>query len=577
MRPLVKYSVVTALLAFSSGILLWGQTINATVDATRISMGETVTFKIETVDSDEMPTVDISPILSQFHLVSGPGQQTNIQWVNGRMTSSRVLSWTFTPKKSGILMIPKLSVTLGKKTYQTTSVKIQVAKGADGEEANIFIRAELDKESAYMGEQITVTYKLYRSANFSPSPYTLPTFTGFWSEVVYTPRSLKFRNVTLKGKSFQAADLYKVALFPTKTGQLTIPSLTVKGQMEKKTNRRARRSPVFDPFFDSFFTETVTKQVRSPEKQINIKSYPAMKPYDFSGAVGSFKLSSTVDADSVNVNEGFTYTVRLKGTGNMGQFSLPDIQFPETVEAFPPKEKFKKDPFRDALTGTMTWEYILIPRKAGSLFIPRVSMSFFDPQTGTWDKTETKGIDISVMAGKESHALSGEFTKREVELLGQDIRFIHNDNPKWLPIQRSIVSRSILWIYGFVFLLLLMPGWIHNATDYRLSTESGRVSRGAVKKARKSLNQTTEDPFSLASQTLYTYLYERLHLSTPNLDSNQIKETLDGLIPEALLLQMITLVNQCDSGRFAPGGEALVETILSDTKSLIIQLDKALA
>ena len=66
MRPLVKYSVVTALLAFSSGILLWGQTINATVDATRISMGETVTFKIETVDSDEMPTVDISPILSQF-------------------------------------------------------------------------------------------------------------------------------------------------------------------------------------------------------------------------------------------------------------------------------------------------------------------------------------------------------------------------------------------------------------------------------------------------------------------------------------------------------------------------------
>jgi len=230
-----KWSILIVFWALVASSSLVGQTINATVDATRISMGETVTFKIEAVDSDDMPDVDISPILKDFDLVSGPGQQTNIQWVNGRMTSSRVLSWTFLPKKSGTLSIPRLSVTLGKKTYLTTSVKIHVGKGAQGSDADIFIRAELDKEMAFVGEQITVTYKLYRSVNFSPSPYNLPDFVGFWSEVVYTPRSLKFRNVTLDGKSYQAADLYKVALFPTKTGSLTIPSLSVQGQMEKKT------------------------------------------------------------------------------------------------------------------------------------------------------------------------------------------------------------------------------------------------------------------------------------------------------------------------------------------------------
>ncbi|MBT4634998.1 MAG: protein BatD, partial [Candidatus Marinimicrobia bacterium] len=325
----VKWSISTMIWAFMISSNLSGQTINATVDSTWITIGETVTFKIEAVDSDDMPDVDISPILKDFDLVSGPGQQTNIQWVNGRMTSSRVLSWTFLPKKSGTLSIPRLSVKLGKKTYPTKLVKIHVGKGVQGRDAEIFIRAELDKETAYVGEQMIVTYKLYRSVNFSPSSYNLPDFVGFWSEVVYTPQSPKFRNVSLNGKSYQAADLYKVALFPIKTGQLTIPSLSVQGQMEKKTNQQTKKSPVSDPFFDSFFTETVAKHIRSPEKKITIKQYPAKKPFDYSGAVGSFILSATVDDDSVKVNEGFTYSVRLKGTGNMGQFSLPEIQFPE--------------------------------------------------------------------------------------------------------------------------------------------------------------------------------------------------------------------------------------------------------
>ena len=573
----VKWSISTMIWAFMISSNLGGQTINATVDATRITIGETVTFKIEAVDSDDMPDVDISPILKYFDLVSGPGQQTNIQWVNGRMTSSRVLSWTFLPKKSGTLSIPRLSVKLGKKTYLTTSVTIHVGKGVQGRDAEIFIRAELDKETAYVGEQMIVTYKLYRSVNFSPSPYNLPDFVGFWSEVVYTPRSLKFRNVSLNGKSYQAADLYKVALFPTKTGQLTIPSLSVQGQMEKKTNRRSRRSPVFDPFFDSFFTETVAKHIRSPEKKITIKQYPAKKPFDYSGAVGSFILSATVDDDSVKVNEGFTYSVRLKGTGNMGQFSLPEIQFPENVEAFPPKESLKKDPFRDALTGTMSWEYILIPRQAGNVFIPRVSMSFFNPSSGSWEKTETQGIAISIIAGKENPSLSGEFTKREVELLGKDIRFIHTKPSKWFPIQRNLVSRNILWIYGIVIVMLLMPSWVHNATDYRLTTESGRISRGAIKKAKKSLKQKTDDPFMLASQTLYIYLFEKLQLSTPNLDAIQIQAILTDKISDSLLGTVIVLVNQCDAGRFAPGGDILVETILSDTIQLLDKVEGELS
>ncbi|MBT3299235.1 MAG: protein BatD [Candidatus Marinimicrobia bacterium] len=562
--------------SYFSSTIIFAQTLHATVDATQISLGETITYKIEAVGASEMPEVDILPALKQFDLLSGPGQQTNIQWINGKMSSNYSLTWTLSPKKTGTLTIPKLWVKLGDKTYQTTSVKIRVGKGNVENGSAIFIRAELDKESIFVGEQLTVTYKLYRNVNFSPSPYNLPDFVGFWSEVVYTPRSLKFRNVRLNGKSYQVADLLKVALFPMKTGKQNIPPIHIQGQMEKKSKRNRGRNSAFDPFFNSFFTETITKQIRSPEKSIFVKTYPKEKPFDFSGAVGSFKISTELDTDSAKVNEGFTFIVRLKGTGNLGQFSLSEIQFPETVEAFPPKENFKKDAFRDELTGVSTWEYILIPRQAGKLLLPRIKMSYFNPKNQRWEKTQSQVQEISILPGEIEKYNSGKYTKREVELLGKDIRFIHTESTEFSPIQKSFISRSVIWIYLLAGFFAFMPIWINKATDYRLSTATGRLSRGALKKSKKSLKQKTDDPFTLASQTIYVYFFERLDLSSPNLDPALVKNELSGRIPNELSQRLMTLLQQCDSGRFAPGGEALVDTILFDTKNLLIQLESKL-
>ena len=85
---------------------LWGQvSVTASVDVNRISQSETVGFKIVATNADGTPNVDISPLLKDFKIVSGPAQQTNIQWVNGAMTSSRSLSWTLLAKKEGKLNV----------------------------------------------------------------------------------------------------------------------------------------------------------------------------------------------------------------------------------------------------------------------------------------------------------------------------------------------------------------------------------------------------------------------------------------------------------------------------------------
>ena len=62
----------------------------------------------------------------------------------------------------------------------------------------VFIAAEIDKENAYLGEQITLTYKLYKRVDVNIAgidQFQMPNFKGFWVEELFT---LKDYSINLK-------------------------------------------------------------------------------------------------------------------------------------------------------------------------------------------------------------------------------------------------------------------------------------------------------------------------------------------------------------------------------------------
>ena len=166
---MIKKYINRILQTFMMIATLWSQiTVVASVDVNGISINETLGFKIIAVNANGTPNVDISPILNDFKIVSGPAQQTNVKWVNGAMTSSRSLSWTLLAKKGGKVNIPSLNVTIGKNIYRTNPIGVLVQKGAGRSQmANLFIEAKPDKEQAYPGEQVTITYRLFTRVNLS--------------------------------------------------------------------------------------------------------------------------------------------------------------------------------------------------------------------------------------------------------------------------------------------------------------------------------------------------------------------------------------------------------------------------
>ena len=562
--------LVYIILSFS---IVYCLEVKAFVDKNKCSVNDLINYKIEIKDADSFGEVNINRITKDFSIISGPSQQKSMQWINGSVTNSRIMSWSIAPKKSGVLSIPALTVIVGKRKLKTDQISIQVVGSTKKQsDLDVFISAELDKDKAYLGEQITITYKIYKKVDISIEPFEVPEFSGFWTEELYRPNQIKFKKVDLNGVRYDVGTLYKVALFPISGSDYTIKPLVVKVQIQKKRSRR-KRDPFFDPFFDSFFTETETKILRSPVRKISTKIFPDPRPGGFTGAVGKFKILTAIDRDSTYVNEAITFRVTIEGTGNLGLFTLPKFKFADELDQFPPKENFEKNVFRDALSGRMSWEYILIPRISGTISIPPITMTYFDPVKEKWQRISSRSIIIPVTKGDENVFDNNGLSKKEVKLLGEDINYIHTNKPLWNKIGRG-PFHEVLYLYIISVLLIPLPLVLSTFLGYRLNSKPARISKNALSSAKKKIKDSKRNISESASKIIFSYLKDKLQLSSDNLDAIIVSDLLNDLIDKELLNDLIRHLKQCDSAyygqvKYDNNTNAEIETI-----SLLDKIDR---
>ena len=550
--------------------------VTASVDINRISQSETVGFKILTVNVDGTPSVDMSPIQKHFSIVSGPAQQTNIQWVNGSMTSSRSLSWTLLPKRYGKLNIPSLKVIIGKQIFNTKPIGISVARSAGRADlANLFIEVKPDKDQIYAGEQLTVTYRLFTRLNLSIEDIEYPKSVGFWNEDLRVSQNVRFRDTQINGVAYKVATLYKSAMFPTQTGKLTIAPMTAICNVEKPSKRRS--SGVFDdPFFSSMFRESQRKFIQSDSLNIDVLPYPNNPPSDFTGAVGQFDVEAWIDSQNLKINEAITFHLKIFGSGNINQFNINPINFPQNVEVFPPTSTFIRDEFRDLLTGEQKFEYILIPRMSGKFRINSFNLTYFDPDIDQFITKRSKPIDIVVKPGNQSESISAKFGKEDIAILGEDIRYIRTQPSKWYKRGNQAIPIWVLNIYLLSFGLFVFPFAFNIIKEKQLSTFGDRQAKNALRLAVKDLGKNVEDPYSHTTLIINKYFKSKLFLSSINLDGIIIEKKLDGKIDNKLITELIALIKLCDSGRYGPDSIQKMDSLQANTINLLKRIDKEL-
>ena len=544
--------------------------VYSTVDDNRITLNETINFKVVAEGSSGYPQVDITQI-KDFTIISGPAQSSSYQWINGQMSSTKSLSWTLLPNRTGSLTIPSLKCVVDGEKQTLKPITITVLKTRQEKKTKrkkraetveetpiLFLDVKVNKNEAFQGEQITAYYKLYSRVNLRQySVEKKPECVGFWQEELSVPRQPRFRETSVKGVRYQVATLSKVALFPTRSGELVLDPMVLNCTYEVPS--KTRRSPFnFDFFSDSFFTQTANQIVRSVPVKFKIKPIPIEgRPDNYTGAVGKFSLMSDIDTVVTETNQAISYIIELEGTGNFNLFELAEPLFPEGLDVYEPKVTFQKG-FRDEISGVKSWEYIIIPRRDGRFLIPQSELSYFDPASGKWKQASTKVIELTVQPSKERFITSSGLTKDEIVLLESDIRHIRSSSIRFKSVSQGSVPAFVIWM-NLIAIMLFGGPKVVGTLRAQWNRDPVKVrARGALARTRKRLLKIhTSESYDQVASALYDYVGDKINIASANLAPDSVKKLLDGRISSEKVNRLVEIVATCEKGRFSP--EALPE------------------
>jgi hypothetical protein len=585
---------------------LSAQEFKATVDQTTVGQNEKFKVYFEFSGGDYNKVKNFrAPSFKGLKVLSGPNQSTSMQFINGKMSASITYSYILASAKIGTYKIESASIYFEDKVLSSEPITIEVKKasgkisngnttgGISNEELakNVFIRAIPSKTSVYQGEQITVTYKLYTKLNISsPQINKLPANEGFWAEDLETSNNIAFNIEMYNGERFRSAEIKKVALFPTKSGKLTVSPFELKVPVIIKKRRSSR--DIFDDFFnDSFFggSETIEYVAKSNTININAKPLPQNNvPASFKGAVGNFDFSATLDKSNVELNEAITFTVKVSGSGNIQLIGVPEVDLPNGFEKYDPKSS-KNISRKNVVRGSKTVEYLAIARIPGVKEIPPVEFSYFDPSRGRYITKKSSSFTIDVQKGEggfENNVTS--FSKEDIKLLSEDIRFIKTSNFELRKKGEFKVIASWFWFSAIAPLLILLvtlgvkkrqdklTGNIQ-LTKYR---KAEKAARGKLKIAKKAIDSGDKPKFyEETSKAVFGYLEDKLNIQKSEFTQERaISELQIQSVPDELVSRVKSISEKCEFARFAPKAEnnQAEQEMYDEALSVIIELEDSL-
>ncbi len=370
--------------------------VTAQVDRNQISINDYLGLKI-IFDGGE-GEVDTSPI-TDFQIVS-QSSSSNISIINGSYSKTVTAVFQLLPRRKGRLSIPVLSVSYDGKTYHTQPIEVTVSEDPVAQEdaRDIFVRAELSHEKLFVGQQGIYRFQLFSAVQFSNARLRKPEFEGFSVEEVGEPRKFD-RNIN--GRQYNGVEIAYL-IIPRKPGTLTIdPSLLTCDVVVREKNRSR------DPFGDSFFSNGFFARGRSQSRQFSTKALPLevmpLPPHDgtvpFSGLVGQFNLSASLDQNTIKAGESATLTLTLSGTGNIMDAKLPELTLPDSFKIYEdsPVEDIKLTP--KGYQGSKTFKRALVPVSPGTFNVPSLEVSYFDVAHDDYRTLISPSMTLTVAPG----------------------------------------------------------------------------------------------------------------------------------------------------------------------------------
>lgn len=469
---------------------------------------------------------------------------------------------------------------------------------------NLFIKVDVDKTSAILGEQVTASYKLYTRVPMEINLTKLPSLNGFWSQDFKLPQIPKPKLEVVQGKEYQVFEIKRTALFPTQSGTLELDPAEAAGVARILKPKRVRQENPFadDPFLNQFFGSMMMNDpdfnnqymttYDYEDVKVNLKSTPIKivvtdlsaqnKPISFNGAVGRYTIESNIDKTELTTDDVANITFKIAGTGNLKLINAPTINFPEDINAFDVQQMDTITNTNNTIAGYKKFTYSFAPQVAGNFTIPASDFTYYDPELKQFKTLTTPSYVLHVKQGKEDD-------NKGVSKLPADIHDIDGANHKIEKAKPIELVKSPLYWGGFAVPMLAYLGLLafkrkeEKLQENVVLFKNKRANKIALKRleiAEKYLKLSAQNSFyEETSKAVWLYLSDKLAIPLSTLSKEIAAQKLsEKNISTALQEEVFRITLECEMALYAPEtGSMRMHQTYSDAYKLIGKLEDELS
>ena len=566
-------------------------TFKTAVSKSQLGLNERlrIEFSIDKQGADDFTPPDFG----SFKVLAGPSQSSSFSSINGKSSYKLTYSYIIQPTTKGTFSIPSASITYEGQTISSNTVRVTVTDAIDIPKdpddpryvasQNIHLVAEISKMNPYVGESISVIYKLFVNTAKVNVQNTRevesPAFNGFWKQNIDV-KNLVAENGTYDGQPHRFVVVKKVVLIPNAAGNLTIDPMEMEVTAGVPMGRR--------DFFGNMLMNDLNFTATSGKRTIQVRELPyENKPANFNGAVGNYDFKVSASKTELNANESARILVEVSGEGNLKLVTLPKIETPKGLEMYEPEHKEEIITSLSGLKGKVYDQYAVVPQFRGKFKIPEVSFSYFNPDDEKYHTVVTNAIILNALTGRiPSEDTSSVVTNKQAVISNEnDIRFIQT--------KATFVSKENIsdfydsnWYYFLlIFPLLSIPIGIYIGKKKRQRDGDiiGNKRRKADRLARKYLSQAKKqlgkkEAFYIAlEKALHNYLKAKLHVETFDISKERVGEILKSKsVDDITINEFKTVLDNCDYARYTPASNVMMQQEYDKAKDVIAKIDKQL-
>ena len=520
-----------------------------------------------------------APSFLPFTVEGGPNQSSQMTIINGKTSQKMSFGYTLSISTAGEYEIGSATVNVNNKTYRTEPITVTVVKSTnktsptratatEGSE-DAFILTEIDNDTAYIGQQLTLKYVLYTSLDVRSYNFIeLPDFDGFYAEEIqnYSERPVR---VVRNGKQYLKRVLKVFSLFPQQKGYFPVASAVVNIGVARRGSR------------SSFFFNSNLKPMRlaSDDIKLYVVNLPADPPLSFSGAVGEFLLGSAVDKRSITMDDALTLTLQIRGDGDNKFIEAPDQPLQQYFDIYDPNlQKEETAVVGDKIHITKTYEYLMIPKQSGSIeFKPELTYYSLDSQSYVTLHGQTYAVNILSQTARDVAVFDG--SDQELEPIAETIGKTKVIGTSFI---NSLPFLAVNASYAFLFIVMLVVRGVRVKKSnmdpaIKRRTRAQKVALTTLRQAEKELQAENIQQFYIELRKAFVeYLSNKLNLSKTQLTKDEISHILLANGLEESTPQLIEIMEKGEKAIYASTTDGKEKELFSNAMELIERFEAVL-